>query len=118
VTLSAFAAERRAAAPLLQSAPAAGTRHRRPQLSIDISCPNGAQQQTRQPPLLLSIHGTDRRTDRQMDARPLHNLIPQTMRTVSINYSRNTNDDFFRGENVDSAVGQNSPFSIVKRSGC
>jgi len=37
---------------------------------------------------------------------------------VSINYSRNTNDDFFRGENVDSAVGQNSPFSIVKRSGC
>ena len=39
------------------------------------------------------------------------------MRAVSINYNRNTNDDFFRGENVDSAVGQNSPFSIVKRSG-
>ena len=41
---------------------------RRPQLSIDISCPQGAQQQTRPPPLLLSIDGTDRRTD----AWPLH----------------------------------------------
>jgi len=32
----------------------------RQQLSIDISCPKGAQQQTRQPPLLLWINGTDR----------------------------------------------------------
>jgi len=31
--------------------------------TIDISCPQGAQQQTRQPPLLLSIDGKDRRTD-------------------------------------------------------
>jgi len=37
-TLPAFAAERRAAAPLLLGVPAAGTRRRRPQLSIDISC--------------------------------------------------------------------------------
>jgi len=39
-----------------------------PQLSINISCPQGAQQQNHRPPLLLSIDGTDRRTD----ARPLH----------------------------------------------
>jgi len=31
----------------------------------------GAQQQTRQPPLLLSIDGTDRRTDRQTDGQTL-----------------------------------------------
>jgi len=46
------------------SAPAA----RRRQLSIDVSCLQGAQQQTRRPPLLLSMNGTDRRTD----VRPLH----------------------------------------------
>jgi len=34
----------------------------RPQLSIDISCPQGAQQQTCLPPL-LSIDETDGRTD-------------------------------------------------------
>jgi len=56
VTLPAFAAERRAAAPLLPRA-------RRPPLSIDISCPRGAQQQTRRTPLLLSIDGTDGQTD-------------------------------------------------------
>ena len=44
ITLPGFAAERRAAAPLLLSAPAAGTQR---QLSVDISCPQGAQQQTR-----------------------------------------------------------------------
>jgi len=31
---------------------------------IDFSCPTGAQQQTHRTPLLLSIYGTDRRTDR------------------------------------------------------
>ena len=36
---------------------------RRPQLSIDTSCPQGAQQQTRWSPLLRSIDGTDRRKD-------------------------------------------------------
>jgi len=66
VTLPAFANERRAAALLLLSASAAGTRRR--QLSIDISCPRGAQQQTCRPPLLLSTDVTDRRTD----ARPFH----------------------------------------------
>jgi len=40
----------------------------RMRLSVDISCTQGAQQQTRRPPLLLSIDGTDRQTD----ARPLH----------------------------------------------
>jgi len=34
----------------------------RRQLSVDISCPQGAQQQTRRTPLLLSIDGTQRRT--------------------------------------------------------
>jgi len=74
VTLPAFAAERRAAAPLLLSAgtccstfPAA-----RPQLSTDISCSHGAHQQTFRTPLLLSIDGTDRRMGGQRDARPPH----------------------------------------------
>jgi len=49
-TLPAFAAERR-----------------RRQPSIDISCPQGAQQQTRSTPLLLSIDGTDSRTDGRTD---------------------------------------------------
>jgi len=65
---------------LSADAPAA----RRPQLSIDISCSQGAQQQTRQPSLLLSIGGTDRQTD----ARPL--LIdpdPHTTRTALITES-------------------------------
>jgi len=48
----AFAAERRAAAPLLLGA-------RRPPLSIDIPYPHGAQQQTRRTPLLRSNDGTD-----------------------------------------------------------
>jgi len=61
MTLPTFAAERRAEAPLLLSAPAAGTWRRRSQLLIDISCPQGAQQQTRRPPLLLSNDG--RQTD-------------------------------------------------------
>jgi len=36
---------------------------RRRLLSIDISCPYGAQQQTRRTLLLLLIDGTDRETD-------------------------------------------------------
>jgi len=56
VTLLAFAAERRAAAPLLLGA-------RRLPLSIDVSRPHGVQQQTRCTPRLRSIDGTDRQTD-------------------------------------------------------
>jgi len=48
---------------VLLRAPAAGTRRWRPKLSIDICGPQGAQQQTRRPPLLLSIDSTGRRTD-------------------------------------------------------
>jgi len=60
-----FAAERRR----LQH----GARSAHLQLSIDISCPQGAKrQQTRWLPLLLSIDGTYRRTDRRTDAQPLH----------------------------------------------
>jgi len=56
VTLPAFAAERRAAAPLPLGA-------RRPPLLIDISCLHGAQQQTRRTPRLWSMNGhTDGRT--------------------------------------------------------
>jgi len=40
-------------------------RCRRPQLSIDISRPQGTQQQASRTPLLLSIDGTDRRTGGQ-----------------------------------------------------
>jgi len=39
----------------------------RSQLSIDICCLQGAQQQTRRTPLLLSIDGKDRRTDGRTD---------------------------------------------------
>ena len=70
MTLPVFAAERRR---LLHGAPAAGTRCRRPRISIDILCPQGAQQKkTRRTPLLLSIDGTDRPTDRRTDARAFH----------------------------------------------
>jgi len=59
-TLLAFAAERRAAAHLLPSAgwPAV-------QQPIDISCPAGAQQQTRSSGVRRSNDGTDRQTDRR-----------------------------------------------------
>jgi len=49
---------------VLLSSPAAATRRRLRQPSINISCPHGAQQQTRRTPLLLLIDETDRRTDR------------------------------------------------------
>jgi len=54
VTLPAYAAERGACCM------ARAARHR--QASIDITCPQGTQQQTRRTSLLLSIDGTDRRT--------------------------------------------------------
>jgi len=60
-TLPAFAAECSAAALLLLRVPAAGMQRWQP--LVDISCPQGAQQQTRQWPLLLWIEGTDRQTD-------------------------------------------------------
>jgi len=41
-------------------------------LSINISWPRGAQQQTHSTPLLLSIDVTDGRTDRQTGAQPFH----------------------------------------------
>jgi len=56
MTLSAFAAESRR---LLQ----VPTVHL--QLSLNISCPQGAQQQTDWLPLLLSIDGTERQTNTQ-----------------------------------------------------
>jgi len=56
VTLLAFAAESRAAAPLL-------VRARRPPPSIDFSCLHGAQQQTRRMPRLWWNDGTYRQTD-------------------------------------------------------
>jgi len=54
MTLPAFGAERRAAAPGCGAA-AVG----RPALSIYIFCAYGAQQQTRRTPLLHSTDGTD-----------------------------------------------------------
>jgi len=63
VTLLAFAAERRAVAPLLVGARGACRVRCVPPLSTDIACPQDAQQQTRRKPLVLSIDGTDRRTD-------------------------------------------------------
>ena len=43
-------------------------RRRRPEISIHISCPQGAQ--FSRTSLLLSIDGTDRQTDRQTDGHP------------------------------------------------
>jgi len=57
------------------------TAMRRRLLSIDISCPRDAQQQTRLRPLLLSINGTDRRTDRRTLNRFI-NPAPHTMMAV------------------------------------
>ena len=59
MTLPAFAAERRAAAPGCGAA-AAG----RPALSIDIFCVYGASQQTHRTQLLRLTDGTDWLTDR------------------------------------------------------
>jgi len=73
ITVHTFAAECRAAAPLLLHSRTCRWCTRRQRLSIDICCPQGAQQQTRQPPLqLLSNDGTDGRTDGLTDARSLH----------------------------------------------
>jgi len=67
MTLPAFDPER---SPWLLSACAGGGTWRR-QLSIDIFCPHGAQQQTRHTPLLPSIDTTDRRTpERYIDLAP------------------------------------------------
>jgi len=77
VTLLAFAAEHRAAALLLLGA-------RRSPLSIDISCPHGAQQQTCH--MLWSTDDTDTQTNRRMDGRTLDRYIDpalHTMRPVS-----------------------------------
>jgi len=43
---------------------------RRSQLSVAISCRQDSQQQTRLPPLLLSIDGTAKGTDGRTDGRP------------------------------------------------
>jgi len=77
MTLPAFAAERRAAAPGCGAA-AAG----RPALSIDIFCPYSAQQQTRHTPLSRSTDGTDGLTDRRTPDRFI-DPVPHTMRAVS-----------------------------------
>jgi len=55
--------ERRAAVPCCG---AVAAERRRPPVSIDMSCPNGAQQQTRRTPLLRTNDGTDRRADRSI----------------------------------------------------
>jgi len=55
---------------------------RRPSLSIDISCPRGAQQQTRRTLLQRSIDGTDRQTDRQTDAHRTPHTTVQTVSTI------------------------------------
>jgi len=69
MALPAFAAERRAAAPLLLGA-------RRLPLSIDISFPHDAQQQTRCTPLLISdspnIFDASRPLFPGQTDRPLH----------------------------------------------
>jgi len=80
MALPAFAAERRAAA-MCCGAIAAG--RPAPPLSIDISYPHGAQQQTRRTPLLRSNDRIDPRTpDRYMD------LAAHTMWAVTINSAR------------------------------
>jgi len=52
-------------------------------IDVDISCRQGPWQQTRRPPLLLSIDVTDRRTDRRTPNRYI-DPVPHTMRAASI----------------------------------
>jgi len=69
-----------------------------PPPSIGISCPLGAQQQTRRTPLLRSIDGTDRQTDGRMDTRPLHRpcslhrMCHVTSTRVLLYFSTNINE--------------------------
>jgi len=67
VTLPAFAAERR----LLLSSPATGTRRRRPQLSVDISCRQGSltSKLAGRRRCRRSMGQTDRQTNRRMDGQ-------------------------------------------------
>jgi len=65
MTLPAFAAERRRSQEISIDSWYAAPRRSR--LSIDISCPQGAQQQTSRTLLLLSIDRTD---GRQTDGHP------------------------------------------------
>jgi len=58
---------------------------RRRQLSIDISCPQGAQQQTSRTPLLLSVDGTDGRTPDPIGLHIYRYPAPHTMRAASVN---------------------------------
>jgi len=59
----------------------AGTRRRRrPQLSVDISCSQGAQQQTSRKPLLLSTDGTDGWNDGGTDGHPTVIIIDLAFR--------------------------------------
>jgi len=51
-------------------------------LSIDISCPAGAQQQTHSTPLLLSIDRTDRETAGRTDGRTLDRYIDPALHTI------------------------------------
>jgi len=74
ITLPAFAAERRRT---YSTTPAA-----RPQLSIHISRRQGAQQQTRRLPLLLSIDGTKGRTDGRTLDRYI-DPVPHAMRAAA-----------------------------------
>jgi len=69
VTLLAFAAERRAAAPLL-----VGARRRRRCRSIStFYSPHGAQQQAHRTPRLRSNDGTDRQKDHRITLFVVHN---------------------------------------------
>jgi len=52
---------------------------RQQEISIGIYCPQGAQQQTHGTLLLLSVDGTDRRTDERTPIDP----APHTMRAAS-----------------------------------
>ena len=72
VTLSAFAA----AAPLLLGG------------RLDISCPLGAQQQTRRTPLLRSIDGTDNQTDKRRDTRPYADSVSKVFQAFSFDSIR------------------------------
>ena len=88
---SAAEAERRAAAPLLPSvgacctAPAA-----RPQLSIDISRPQGAQQQTRRTPPLPSTVGTQTTDVKNVQIKINKNIKKRKKRDKNKNvYKRN-----------------------------
>jgi len=96
VTLPAFAAERRAAASLLLSAPAAGT-----PIAVDRYLLPAGRSAANAPAAAAAV---DRWTDGQTDYRPFHRPAPHTMQAVSIARRRTENKSRYDSQNTVPAI--------------